>query len=344
MISNAETRLNNKIVDSGDILTITNGELTSFRTSIGLGSDSNVATLISNAESRLNNKIVDSGDILTITNDEITSFRTSIGLGSDSSVTTLISNAESRLNNKIVDSGDILTITNGELTSFRTSIGLGSDSSVATIISDVREEITNLVILDSNNVGSITDTKLVAFRNNIGLGSDSSVGTLITDVKNEISSIVTIDSAGIATIAQKSIDSFETQLIGADGAVGQIATAQAGLSQRITANSDSLQTISQKYFVALDDGNTFTGFEVINGDSVSSFTVQADDFKIVNGTNSSVNPFSVNTTTNKVEMTNAQVTGNLDIGDSGSAGMRITDTTITIHDGTRARVILGELP
>ena len=248
------------------------------------------------------------------------------------------------MTNKIVDSGDILTITNGELTSFRTSIGLGSDSSVATIISDVREEITNLVILDSNNVGSITDTKLVAFKNNIGLGSDSSVGTLITDVRNEISSIVTIDSAGIATIAQKSIDSFETALTDSTGAIGSIATAQAGLIQTSQANSNAISAINQKYFVALDDGNTFTGFEVINGDSVSSFTVQADDFKIVNGTNSSINPFSVNTTTNKVEMANAQVTGNLDIGDSGSAGMRITDTTITIHDGTRARVILGELP
>ena len=200
------------------------------------------------------------------------------------------------------------------------------------------------MILDSNNVGSITDTKLVAFKNNIGLGSDSSVGALITDVRNEISSIVTIDSAGIATIAQKSIDSFETALTDSTGAIGSLATAQAGLIQTSQANSDAISAINQKYFVALDDGNTFTGFEVINGDSISSFTIRADDFKIVNGTDSSVNPFSVNTTTNKVEMTNAQVTGNLDIGTEGAAGMRITDTSITIHDGTRARVILGELP
>jgi hypothetical protein len=51
----------------------------------------------------------------------------------------------------------------------------------------------------------------------------------------------------------------------------------------------------------------------------------------------------VNTTTNKVELSNAQVTGSLDIGIENAPGMRITNTAITIHDGTRTRVILGQL-
>ena len=260
-------------------------------------------------------------------------------------MTTLQANLESGttflaidgLNSQITDDSTGLNALQSKITELRGD--LDSDIGAATSARSALEQ----TIKKDSDILLIVNSAIDSFETTLLFDSAGTAEGLVNTARSELLQKI-IDSDGIFTIANSAIDSFETQLIGADGAVGQIATAQAGLSQRITANSDSLQTISQKYFVALDDGNTFTGFEVINGDSVSSFTVQADDFKIVNGTNSSVNPFSVNTTTNKVEMSNAQVTGNLDIGTEGAAGMRITDTTITIHDGTRARVILGELP
>jgi hypothetical protein len=276
-----------------------------------------------------------------IVNTELTSFRTSIGVSSDSNIASLISEAETRLDNKIVDSNGARTIANEEVTSFRTAIGLGSDSSVATIISSVREEIANLVILDSNNVGSITDTKLTSFRNSIGLGTDSSVGTLITDVRDEISQIVTIDSAGIATIAQSAVTTLTNTLNDSAGVAGSIASAQAGLVQSVSANSDALSEINQKYFVALDDGNTFTGFEVINGDSVSSFTIQANDFALKTQ-NQTKTPFSVSG--DVVSLTNTKVTGNLDVGTGAANSMRLKDDVLKIHDSDgNVRVIIGNL-
>ena len=276
-----------------------------------------------------------------IVNSELTSFRTSIGVSSDSSVGGLISEAETRLDNKIVDSNGARLIANEEVTSFRTAIGLGSDSSVATIISSVRDEISNLIILDSNNVGSITDLKLTSFRNDIGLGTDSSISTLITDVRDEISQIVTIDSAGIATIAQSELTTFETNLLDSTGAVGSIATAQAGLLQTASANESAISALNQKYFVALDDGNTFTGFEVINGDSVSSFTIQANDFELKTQ-NQTKTPFSVSGDT--VSLTNTKVTGNLDVGNGAANSMRLKDDVLKIHDSDgNVRVIIGNL-
>jgi hypothetical protein len=123
--------------------------------------------------------------------------------------------------------------------------------------------------------------------------------------------------------------------------IGSIATAQAGLVQRVNGNSDELQTINQKYFVALDDGNTFTGFEVINGDSVSSFTIQANDFALKTQ-NQTMTPFSVSG--DVVSLTNTKVTGDLDIGTGAANSMKLTDDVLKIHDSDgNVRVIIGNL-
>ena len=87
----ARQQLAQDIRTDSEITEIVNTELTSFRTSIGIGSDSNVATLISEAESRLENQIRTDSEMTEIVNTELTSFRTSIGVSSDSSVGGLIS-------------------------------------------------------------------------------------------------------------------------------------------------------------------------------------------------------------------------------------------------------------
>ena len=208
-------------------------------------------------------------------------------------------------------------------------------------MNDVEDGIRADIRSDSD-ILSVTNSRLTTFRTELGLGSDSNVSGLINDVKSDVSSLVILDSTGIATIANQAVDTFKTGLFGGEyDSEGEFAIAQAGLIQTATANSDGLASINQKYFVALDDGNTFTGFEVINGDSVSSFTIQANDFKLQTA-NQTKTPFSV--TGDTVTLSNVQVTSGLNVGASSSGARTIIeDETITVHDGTRARVIIGKL-
>ena len=212
--------------------------------------------------------------------------------------------------------------------------GLDSDLDIET---QARQALESTILLDSD-VTVITNSLITTFRSNIGLGTDSTVESV---VESEISELTIIDSAGIATIAQSKVDTLSTTLNDSANAAGSIANAQAGLEQRITATESDFQSIEQKYFVALDDGNTFTGFEVINGAGVSSFTIQANDFALKTQ-NQTKTPFSVNG--DVVSLTNTKVTGNLDVGTGSANSMRLKDDVLKIHDSDgNVRVIIGNL-
>jgi hypothetical protein len=159
-----------------------------------------------------------------------------------------------------------------------------------------------------------------------GKASTSSVNTLKDRVTVTEGSISTIQSAGY--VLSSEVD-------------GVVATATNSLTQRVTAVEGEVATIEQKYTVGLDANGTFTGFEIINGNGVDSFTVTSNDFKIKtdNGTKT---PFAVSG--NTVTLSNTQVTGNLNVG-VGQSGARteITDDGIKIYDGSGLRVKIGLL-
>ena len=190
---------------------------------------------------------------------------------------------------------------------------------------------------------SITNTRLTGFRTEIGLGSDSSVSSLINEVQGGIEALIILDSEGIATIANSAVTTFKTGLFGGVyDSEGAFAIAQAGLIQTASANSDGLDTVNQKHFVQLDNNNHFAGFELNNNGVTSSFVLTADKFKVVNGS-SNVSPFEVDN--GVVKLSNATVTGQLDILNSDAGGaMSITNQTITITDaGNNPRVRFGKL-
>jgi hypothetical protein len=197
-----------------------------------------------------------------------------------------------------------------------------------------------LTIKKDSDILSIVNSAIDSFETTLLFDSAGTANSLVNSAKSELR-LEIIDSAGIYSISTSAIDSFETALLDSTGVIGSIATAQAGLVQRVNGNSDELQTINQKYFVALDDGNTFTGFEVINGDSVSSFTIQANDFALKTQ-NQTMTPFSVSG--DVVSLTNTKVTGDLDIGTGAANSMKLTDDVLKIHDSDgNVRVIIGNL-
>ena len=251
-----------------------------------------------------------------------------LGLKANSTVT-------DDLFNRVDATDSDVTIERGRITELSGVVsGLDSDLTIET---GARQALASTVLLDSD-VTVITNNLITTFRTNIGLGT---TGTVESVVESEISELTIIDSSGVATIAQSKVDTLSATLNDSAGAAGSIASAQSGLLQRIVATENDLQAVEQKYFVALDDGNTFTGFEVINGDSVSSFTIQANDFKLKTD-NQTKTPFSV--TGDVVSLTNTKVTGNLDVGDGAANSMRLKDDVLKIHDSDgNVRVIIGNL-
>ena len=252
-----------------------------------------------------------------------------------------MNDVEEGIRAEMLDSAGALSVTNSRLTTFRTEIGIGTDS-VGKLLNDVEEGIRSDIRSDSD-ILSITNSRLTAFRTDIGLGTDSSVSSLINDVQGEIEALIILDSAGIATIANQAVTTFKTGLFGGEyDSEGEFAIAQQGLIQQSTANSDGLASVNQKHFVSLDNNNHFAGFELNNNGVTSSFILTADKFKVVNGS-SNVSPFEVDN--GVVKLSNATVTGQLDIFNSDAGGaMSITNQTITITDaGNNPRVRFGKL-
>ena len=256
----------------------------------------------------------------------------SLGLKANSTVTDSLQNQVNATNSDLtIERGRITTLA-ADVSGIDSDLGVRIDAETGPV-----KRLESTILLDSD-VTVITNSLLTTFRTNIGLSETSTVGSV---VESELSELTIVDSAGIATIAQDKVTTLQSTLNDSAGVAGSIASAQAGLLQRIVATESDFQSIEQKYFVALDDSNTFTGFEVLNGGGVSSFTITANKFALKTA-NQTKTPFSVDG--DVVSLTNTKVTGNLDVGDGAANSMRLKDDVLKIHDSDgNVRVIIGNL-
>jgi hypothetical protein len=85
------------------------------------------------------------------------------------------------------------------------------------------------------------------------------------------------------------------------------------------------------------------GIKFGNDGATADFTLTADTFRFVNANNNEVQPFTIDG--NEVLLSNAKVTGSLDIGTSQTGErMELTNNVISIYDGNNTRrVIMGFL-
>ena len=184
---------------------------------------------------------------------------------------------------------------------------------------------------------------------------DGDVTVLSAQVTALDASLTLLDTnTGIATTANANANSTLSATVATlDGVV----TANAGLvtalgssvdSQFATVNS-SLTTISSAlgssavYALDLDVNNHIAGIRLDNNGTVANFAVTADTFKVINASNNEIQPFTING--NQVELTNATVTGNLNIGSSlTGAHTEMQDDVIKVFDALgQIRVHLGNL-
>jgi len=106
---------------------------------------------------------------------------------------------------------------------------------------------------------------------------------------------------------------------------------------------DDLGNVSAVYALDLDVNNHIAGIRLDNDGTTANFAVTADTFKVINASDNEIQPFTISG--DDVFLSNATVTGNLDVTTSDATGsMNITGNLITISDGNGTpRVMLGKL-
>ena len=117
----------------------------------------------------------------------------------------------------------------------------------------------------------------------------------------------------------------------------------ARIDNELTTIVDDLGNASAVYALNLDVNNHIAGIRLDNDGNTANFAVTADTFKIINASDNEIQPFTVQG--NQVELSNATVTGGIDVTTSDSDGsMNIKGNLITIEDGQgNVRVKLGKL-
>ena len=167
---------------------------------------------------------------------------------------------------------------------------------------------------------------------------DSSTGALITaeaDARATLSSRVDYNSDGLTSISGDLVE-LETR-VGND-----IATASQSLQTQIDGLGGTTATWNLDLVAGTESNPHIAGIKFGNDGATAEFALTADTFRIVNASNTEIQPFTVSG--NEVQLSNATVTGQLDIGtnETGSR-MEMTNDVISIFEGSNLRVKLGRL-
>ena len=115
----------------------------------------------------------------------------------------------------------------------------------------------------------------------------------------------------------------------------------ASVNQSLTtlANSSGASAV---YALDLNVNNHIAGIRLDNNGTTANFAITSDSFKIINASNNEIQPFTVSG--DEVELSNAKVTGQLDIGTNETGShMEITNDVISIFEESNIRVKLGRL-
>jgi len=167
---------------------------------------------------------------------------------------------------------------------------------------------------------------------------DSATGALITAESNAratLSSRVDYNSDGLTSISGDLVE-LETR-VGDD-----IAAASQSLQTQIDGLGGTTATWNLDLVAGTESNPHIAGLKFGNDGATAEFALTADTFRIVNASNTEIQPFTV--VGDEVKLSNATVTGQLDIG-TGLTGsrMEITNDVINIFEESNLRVKLGRL-
>ena len=274
---------------------------------------------------------------------------------------------------QLIDSGitisdsDVIEAVGGALQTLETRID--TNESGITVLSQAIDSVSaSLISVDSDlnaRVDAEADARSVLSSTVSTQGGQiTSISNSLTELDNAVFIRDPVTGDVTSTAITGAIDDLRTEITEENGLIqsaissydltlqAQIDSDIAAAEQSLTAYVDA-QTggVSAQWQLNLTAGTTtdpyVAGLEFTNDGSTADFVVAADTFKIVTPTatdgSGGVNPFTV--TANGVELSNATVTGQIDIGTdlTGTDHMEITNERIDIYEGSARRVRIGLL-
>ena len=181
--------------------------------------------------------------------------------------------------------------------------------------------------------------------------NDSDTGVLITaegNARSALTSRVEVNEGNISTV-QGDITTLEGKIdtVDSDGNPTTFLALATESLQTEVSRVEGLITTSASWGIDLVAGTEsnphIAGIKFGNDGTTSEFALTADTFRIVNASDNEIQPFTVSG--NDVLLSNATVTGQLDIGtDQTGARMELTNEATKIFDSSgQLRVQLGNL-
>ena len=249
-----------------------------------------------------------------------------------------------------VNSDDIAAAVGGVTGDLYTRIYANSDA-IAVVGEDIVNIESKLVLLDSD--GALVDILATAdqsLRSYVDQQDSNNLVTAISEFNTALESY--IDSSALST-ADMNLRSYVQQQDS-----DNLATAISEFELRLTSyvDSDKFAIAEQNIYTAIDSAGTEVGYtlnldanghvagiEFNNDGATADMSIIADKFGIVNASNNAIKPFTINGDT--VELSNATVTGALNISSTGNGGsMTMTNDVMKIFDSANnPRVIFGRL-
>lgn len=273
--------------------------------------------------------VIDSVEADLILRDSDTNNRIDLNTSAISSLTSRVSVNESGLS-AVVSSVDSLGLT---LDQFITDGIEITPEQVTAAIGGALDELTLRLDADSDKL--VLEAAKIVDLNTQLTALDSETGELIqaeADARNVLSATVSLIDGRVTS--QSSDITTLTANVNSDF---------TRIDDELSVIVDDLGNVNAVYALNLDVNNHIAGIRLDNDGTTANFAVTADTFKVINASNNEVQPFTV--IGNDVFLSNATVTGNLDVTTSGGTGsMNIKGELITISDGNGTpRVKLGDL-
>ena len=143
---------------------------------------------------------------------------------------------------------------------------------------------------------------------------DPRIGSNATAV-NELQSSV-YETDGTTTAWSADITALQSTVDDPTTGVSATASAVSGLSTTVTGNADAITALEAEWYVDLDVNGHMSGIKLFNTGDTSSFTVTADEFKVVKpyveGEQPvSAAPFTINTAGTITMNASVEINGNL---------------------------------
>lgn len=233
---------------------------------------------------------------------------------------------------------DKLSLEAQKITDLNTSLSALDSATGALITAEAtaRSALSSRVDYNSDEINSISED--IVELNNAMYTTDSN-GQVVTAVANATdllqSSINIVD--GRITAADAALKTELETKIGTD-----IATASQSLQTQIDGLGGTTATWNLDLVAGTESNPHIAGIKFGNDGATAEFALTADTFRIVNASNNEIQPFTVSG--NEVQLSNATVTGQLDIGTNGTGSrMEITNDLISIFEESNLRVKLGRL-